>query len=94
MSVWVESAGERALLTGDASHHPVQWAQPDWAIIGEDDPVLPSNTRRRLIREYTKKPFLIIGGHYQTPTAGHLDVDGHRIRFIPLLPNTPEPCTR
>lgn len=89
MSVWVESAGERALLTGDASHHPVQWAEPDWAIIGEDDPEMSSRTRRRLLEEYAARPFLIIGGHYQTPTAGYLEFSGQDTRFVPLLPNAP-----
>jgi glyoxylase-like metal-dependent hydrolase (beta-lactamase superfamily II) len=89
LSVWVESAGERALLTGDASHHPVQWAEPDWAIIGEDDPELSTQTRRRLLEEYAAKPFLIIGGHYQTPTAGYLVFSEQGTRFVPLLPDAP-----
>lgn len=95
MSVWVESMGERALLTGDASHHPVQWAEPDWSIIGEDDPRLSTRTRRHLLEEYIDSPYLIIGGHYQTPTAGYLEFDGRETRFVPLLPETtaPTPAT-
>ena len=37
VSLWIESAGERALVTGDFMHHPVQFAEPDWAEIGDAD---------------------------------------------------------
>jgi glyoxylase-like metal-dependent hydrolase (beta-lactamase superfamily II) len=86
LSVWVESDGERALLTGDATHHPIQWAKPEWSVVGEDDPVMSTETRRQLLDEYVKRPYLIIGGHYQTPCAGYLKISGQETRFIPFLP--------
>lgn len=86
MSVWVELGVERALLTGDATHHPIQWAKPDWAVVGEDDSVESTKTRKKLLEEYAKNPFFIIGGHYQTPCAGYLDTSGPITRFVPLLP--------
>jgi glyoxylase-like metal-dependent hydrolase (beta-lactamase superfamily II) len=81
MSVWVESDVERALITGDATHHPVQWAEPDWGIVAEDDPITSAQTRRRLLQEYIKRPYLIIGTHYSTPCAGRLETNGQETRF-------------
>ena len=37
VSLWLESDGEQALITGDFLHHPVQFAEPDWAEIADAD---------------------------------------------------------
>ena len=37
VSVMIESEGERAVITGDMTHHPCQMAHPDW-MFGDDDP--------------------------------------------------------
>src|SRR4030095_10372130 len=38
VSVEIASQGERALITGDMTHHPVQWAEPDWTMAADSDP--------------------------------------------------------
>ncbi|HKI73505.1 MAG TPA: MBL fold metallo-hydrolase, partial [Pseudomonadales bacterium] len=45
VSVLIESRGERAVITGDLFHHPLQFAEPDWKDIADVDPVLASATR-------------------------------------------------
>ena len=50
VSLWLESAGERALVTGDFMHHPVQFAEPDWAEIGDADVEVARATRHRMVR--------------------------------------------
>src|SRR5439155_1602955 len=37
VSVEISSQGERALITGDMTHHPVQWAEPDWKMPADVD---------------------------------------------------------
>jgi len=37
VSVMIESEGERAVITGDMTHHPCQMAHPDWSL-GDNDP--------------------------------------------------------
>lgn len=77
VSVLVESGGERALITGDMTHHPVQWAQPDWHTVADVDAAQGSQTRRDLLRDYCDDPHtLIIGTHYPTPCAGYLRNSG------------------
>ncbi len=71
VSVLIESEGQRALITGDATHHPVQWAEPDWGMAGDHDGAQGADTRRRMRDEFSGST-LILGTHYATPTAGHV----------------------
>src|SRR5262245_44735049 len=72
VSVEIASRGERALITGDMIHHPVQWAEPDWKMSADSDPVAASATRRRIASALVDEPVLVIGTHYAPPCAGHL----------------------
>jgi hypothetical protein len=42
----IESEGERAVITGDMTHHPCQLAHPDWEL-GDNDPKAAALTRSR-----------------------------------------------
>ncbi|HUO12795.1 MAG TPA: MBL fold metallo-hydrolase [Caulobacteraceae bacterium] len=79
--VMIESDGERAVITGDMSHHPCQLAHPDWSPAFDSDPQAAAKTRARLFAEWADQPILVIGTHYATPTAGHVRRDGAAFRF-------------
>lgn len=70
VSVLIESGGEQALITGDATHHPVQWAEPGWGMAGDWDTAMSSQTRRELRQVHGGRRTLVIGTHYATPSAG------------------------
>ena len=72
VSVEITSQGERAIITGDATHHPVQWAEPDWKMPFDIDSAAAAATRRRLADELADTPVLVIGTHYAPPCVGHL----------------------
>ncbi len=72
VAVRIRSGGEEAFITGDLTHHPVQWAEPDWAMGADSDSREAARTRERLLREHTGTGMLVIGTHYAPPTAGHL----------------------
>jgi glyoxylase-like metal-dependent hydrolase (beta-lactamase superfamily II) len=78
--VRIESRGERALVTGDATHHPVQWAEPDWRMVADVDPVQAVATRKRLLAEH-EGDTLVIGTHYAPPCAGRLARGSQGIEF-------------
>ena len=80
VSVMIESEGERAVITGDMTHHPCQMAHPDWSL-GDDDPKVAALTRSRLFAEWADQTILVIGTHFATPTAGHVLRDGAAFRF-------------
>jgi glyoxylase-like metal-dependent hydrolase (beta-lactamase superfamily II) len=72
VSVAVESQGACALVTGDMTHHPVQWAEPDWKMVADGDPAEASATRRRLRSDCARREALVIGTHYAAPCAGRI----------------------
>jgi glyoxylase-like metal-dependent hydrolase (beta-lactamase superfamily II) len=77
VAVRIASGGQEALITGDLTHHPVQWAEPDWHSGADTDPAQSSATRRRLLREHADQGTLVIGTHYAPPCAGQIvTVDG------------------
>ena len=81
VSVVIESEGQRAVITGDISHHPCQMAHPEWCPDVDVDPAQAIATRRRLFAEWADQPVLVIGTHYAAPTAGHVKRDGEAFRF-------------
>jgi glyoxylase-like metal-dependent hydrolase (beta-lactamase superfamily II) len=83
VSLWVESDDERALITGDFLHHPVQFAEPDWAEIADADIIGARQTRRRMFRRAAETGALVLGTHFATQPAGRVTVDGDRWRFSP-----------
>src|SRR5690606_17462209 len=48
VAIGVYSDGERAILIGDASHHPIQLDHPDWSPGGDWDGVMSGRTRDQL----------------------------------------------
>lgn len=76
VSVWIESQGSSALITGDILHHPCQMAHPQWAAVADCDSVQAAAMRRSVLESHGDGPTLIIGTHFATPTAGYLKRDG------------------
>lgn len=81
VSVAIESRGERAVITGDMTHHPCQLAHPHWSPSFDSDPHAAAATRARMFGEWADQPILVIGTHYAAPTAGHVKRDGDAFRF-------------
>jgi glyoxylase-like metal-dependent hydrolase (beta-lactamase superfamily II) len=84
VSLWLESAGETALISGDFLHHPVQCAEPALAEIGDQDPDQARATRRRLLARVSESGALFLGTHFGTRPAGRVEVCGDAWRFVPL----------
>jgi glyoxylase-like metal-dependent hydrolase (beta-lactamase superfamily II) len=82
-SLWVESAGELALITGDFMHHPVQFAEPQLAEIADADAEVARSTRARLLHEMARTGALVLGTHFPTRPAGRVIVAGDAWRFVP-----------
>jgi glyoxylase-like metal-dependent hydrolase (beta-lactamase superfamily II) len=80
-SVVVESKGERAVITGDMTHSPIQFAIPDMASHADTDGERAIRTRQDFVARYGSTPTLVIGTHFAGPTAGHIVADGDTWRF-------------
>ena len=80
-SVLIESKGEKALITGDFIHHPIQFHDAALVSPFDVDNDAAVATRRRMFGEYADTPTLIIGTHFAGPTAGRLIRDGGTYRL-------------
>ena len=83
VSMWIESGGEVALISGDFVHHPVQCAEPAWAEIGDADVEEARATRRRMLARAAETGALFIGTHFPTRPAGRVVPEGDAWRFVP-----------
>ncbi len=72
VSVHISSGGEEAVITGDMTHHPVQIAETDWGMGYDSDTAQGCVTRREFVDRYGDTAVLVIGTHFNTPTAGHV----------------------
>ena len=81
VSVMIESEGERAVITGDMTHHPCQLAHPHWSPSFDSDPKAAAATRAQMFAEWADDEILVIGTHYAAPTAGRVRRDGVGFRF-------------
>ncbi len=80
VAIGIMSAGERAVITGDASHHPVQLIHPDWSPSADTDPIQSAATRDRLFDWAIEEQRTWIAGHWEHPGVGRLvRLDGKRV---------------
>jgi glyoxylase-like metal-dependent hydrolase (beta-lactamase superfamily II) len=84
VSLWIESDGETALVSGDFLHHPVQCAEPAWAEVGDEDAEVARATRRAMLHRAEQTRALFLGTHFPTAPAGRVVRAGDVWRFAPL----------
>ena len=79
MSVAIDSAGERALIMGDAAIHPAQLTEVDWVNIFEMDQYMAVQTRSRLGDRVESENAILIACHFPAPGFGRLvRIEGRR----------------
>ncbi len=81
VSVRIDSAGKRAVITGDLVHHPVQLAEPTWGSHPDAQPGRAAETRRDFVARYGDTDVLVIGTHFAGPTAGRIVKIGDSCRI-------------
>jgi glyoxylase-like metal-dependent hydrolase (beta-lactamase superfamily II) len=82
-SVELTSRGQRAVITGDMMIHPVQVAEPGWQQAADSDKPMAVATRSRFIDQTCDSDVLVLGTHFNTPTAVRIVSKGasRRIRY-------------
>ena len=83
VSVLIQSRGQRAIITGDMAHSPIQLADPTLSSSFDTDPDAARATRLAVFPQWADGETLVIGTHFGTPTAGILvpDGDGYKLEF-------------
>ena len=82
-SLWIESDGEHALITGDFMHHPLQFAEPQLAEIADADAEVARATRARMLREMARTGALVLGTHFPSRPGGPGRGRRRRLAFRP-----------
>jgi len=82
VSVVVASNGNKAIITGDCIHHPVQLTRPEWCSSADNDPQHALATRKALIEKYVNSGTVFIGSHFPAPTGGQIrPLEGEHGRY-------------
>jgi glyoxylase-like metal-dependent hydrolase (beta-lactamase superfamily II) len=81
VSVVINSAGERAVITGDLMHHPIQISLPHVSSNFDHDVARAYNTRTDFLKRYADQPVRIFGTHFAAPTVGHIVSHGDAWRL-------------
>jgi glyoxylase-like metal-dependent hydrolase (beta-lactamase superfamily II) len=77
VSVLIESRGQRAVITGDMMHHPIQLTDPGRHANFDMDKDAGARTRLDFVERFGDKDVLVIGSHFSEPTSGWIVRDGN-----------------
>jgi glyoxylase-like metal-dependent hydrolase (beta-lactamase superfamily II) len=80
-SVQVKHDGQRALITGDMIHSPIQCRYPEIGIFRDHDRALGNQTRRRVLEDLCDTPGLLCTAHFASPSVGTISRWGDGFRF-------------
>lgn len=80
VTVGIYSQGERAVIIGDVSHHPMQLDHSDWSPSADVDPAVAATTRENLMEAAAGDGRTWIAGHWPHPGIGRIvRLDGKRV---------------
>jgi glyoxylase-like metal-dependent hydrolase (beta-lactamase superfamily II) len=80
--VCIDSRGERAVITGDLMHHPMQCAMPQRTATFDMDKDAGRATRVGFVERYADSGVVVIGAHFAEPTAGHIQTGADGARWF------------
>ncbi|GES19669.1 MBL fold metallo-hydrolase [Acrocarpospora pleiomorpha] len=89
-SIRLDSDGATAFVTGDAFHHPIQIARPDWSSQGDWDGGASARSRRAVLESCAGTDLLFMGTHFAGITAGYIVEDGEGFRLVESRPPSVE----
>ncbi len=81
----IESRGQRAVITGDVMHSPIQCAFPDLASGLDRDKAAGAAGRRAFLARYADTGTIVLGSHFGSPSAGRISRFGDAWRFDAAL---------
>lgn len=81
-SVRLESGDEFAFITGDFIHHPIQIARPEWSSRGDWNLEVSGRNRRAFYESCAGTDLLVLGTHFNDPSAGYIVEDGEGFRLV------------
>ena len=80
-AIRIASRGERAVVTGDLIHSPLQCRHPEWNFVWDDLPEIAAHTRRAFLERHAEAHSLVLGTHFPLPSAGFFEPRGDAFDF-------------
>ena len=77
----VEAGHDKAMMSGDVMHHPVQIERPEWGCVFDQDPAMALTTRRAVLERVADDQTYLIGAHFAGPTALQVQPDGEYFKY-------------
>jgi glyoxylase-like metal-dependent hydrolase (beta-lactamase superfamily II) len=81
VSIVIESEGQKAVITGDMMHNPIQLERHDDTGRFDMDQALARRTRTEFIDDMANTDVFVIGSHFSDPTGGWVVRDGDGCRL-------------
>lgn len=81
----IDSQGERAVLSGDILHNPIEVRHPEWIKVFDEDKQAAYEQRLRFLDTHTDVDVTVLAAHFAGPTAGHIRSRSDGRVFRPLL---------
>lgn len=72
VAIHLASRGQRAVMSGDLIHSPLQLPHPEWSPIYDSDPLEGARTRRRFLESMAETDILMMTQHFPAPSMGHV----------------------
>ena len=80
-AVRLQSAGSKAVFSGDLMHSPIQCRHPEWRARPDYDPQQARETRKAFMEKYVETDVLIVTAHFPLPSAGRFVRHGDAFMF-------------
>ena len=82
VSILLNSGGDKAVISGDVMHTPVQCRETCWSAVGCSDHGLSAETRHAFLDQYCETDTLVMTSHFPSPSVGHIRRDGSAFKFV------------
>lgn len=80
--VRLDERGERAYLTGDVVHHPMQVEHPNWSSCFCTDPTISAETRVETLARAADEDAWLLPAHFPSPTAAKVRRNAHGFDMV------------
>jgi glyoxylase-like metal-dependent hydrolase (beta-lactamase superfamily II) len=81
VSIVIESKGEKAVITGDLMHCPIQLEEPERIVRFDMDQAQGARSRQKFVDDMANSGVLVIGSHFSHPSAGYIIKDSESCRL-------------
>ena len=82
VAIELASQGERAVLSGDVCHTPLQCREPGWSAVGCSDRAQSAATRRAFLERHCDTDTLVMTAHFPSPSVGFVRARGAAFDWV------------